>query len=200
MINNYYCRFKDNMLHHSSLQWQPPSLFRTLTQTPPVTASFISLTASGRCHNHAPNACDHEFTQILHHTGTILEHICHTAQILISGNHRGFIHTNVESVQSTSTLLLLSQHVYENCELLFISFAFSTNKAVSHKCKPTILHFNSDRKMFIIHLNYLFHGIGCSRMLIAGYYYNYNQRQSQHHIIIRVVLKNYYHYYMKLLS
>ena len=134
MINNYYCSVKDNMLHHSSLQWQPPTLFHTITQTPPVTASFISLTASGHCHNHAPNACDHEFIQILHHTGTILEHIYHTAQILISGNHRGFIHTNVESVQSisTSTLLLLLQHIYENCKLLFISFATSLPTKLCH--------------------------------------------------------------------
>ena len=125
-----------------------------------MTASFISLTASGHYHNHAPNACDHELhpnpppyrnnpgtyniiirpscddelTQILHYTRTIQEHIYHTAQQLISiVNQRDFFHTNVESVQSisTCTLLLLSHNVYGCCKLLFISFALSASKTVS---------------------------------------------------------------------
>ena len=102
-----------------------------------------------------------EVTQIFHHTGTIQEHIYHTGQILMSGNKRDFIHTNVESVQSISTLLLRLHHVCERCKLLFISFAFSANKALSasnsrlntsispQKCKPKILHSNSDTKLFI---------------------------------------------------
>ena len=40
------------------------------------------------------------------------------------------------------------------------------------------------QNMTCIKLNYLFHGIGCSRMFMAGYYYNYNQSSTWEKIII----------------
>ena len=75
-----------------------------------------------------------------------------------------YIHSSPPHVKHSALLHILytdhlSHHVCEHCKLLFISFAFSANKAVSatnsrlvtsispHKCKPTILYFNSDTKL-----------------------------------------------------
>ena len=150
-------------------------------KTPPVTAlitchELISLTASGHRFSHACNACDHEFTQILDmHTGTIHAgtHLPHSpttythkwkpckgiSSILMFKSVRTiYIHSSPPHVKHSALLHILytdhlSHHVCEHCELLFISFASSANKAVSatnnrlvtsispRKYKPTILYF-----------------------------------------------------------
>ena len=77
--------------------------------------------------------------------------------ILISGNQRGFIQTNVESVQSISTLYSSSHTMFVNTvnsssypshslpTKLWQPLCCRLNTSMSpHKCKPKILHFYSD--------------------------------------------------------